>query len=238
MFLYDLGSLAPSDVQKCAKSVVLPTSYMSSTDANYLPGYGASSKSESKTNWVPIAVGAAVVAGVVWWATSSVGRLPPMSNPGLAKKRGVTARDVDPEQLRIGTEHELEHTDDVRVARQIALDHLAEMPDYYTRLATIEPSANPREKKDTRDMTAGEINRELDSLDKKRSKLNDEFIAAGRGHETVNETWKKDDPLALRYKEISNRHGDLRNEISARMGPGAPSRLPKGRFFGPRKVIG
>lgn len=95
-------------------------------------------------------------------------------------------------------------------------------------------ATNPREKKDPRDMTAGEINRELDGLDKKRSKLNDEFIEAGRGSETVNETWKKDDPLALRYKELSNRHGDLQREIHARYGPGAPSRLPKGRFFGPR----
>jgi hypothetical protein len=86
MFLYDLGSLAPSDVQKCAKSVVLPASYMSSKDANYLPGFTSGSGSTEKTNWVPIVVGAAVVAGVIWWATSSVGRLPPMANP-----RGATA---------------------------------------------------------------------------------------------------------------------------------------------------
>jgi hypothetical protein len=82
--------------------------------------------------------------------------------------------------------------------------------------------------KDPKTMTPAEINRELDQIDKKRSELNDEFIEAGRGSETVNETWKKDDPLALRYKELSNRHGDLQREIYARYGPGAPSRMPKG----------
>jgi len=67
MFLHDLGALQPSDVQKCAKSVVLPSGYMSSTDANYLPGFSAGSKSESKTNWVPIAVGVVVAGAVIWW---------------------------------------------------------------------------------------------------------------------------------------------------------------------------
>ncbi len=139
MFLYDLG--AAVEVPKCAKSVVLPAGYMSSTDANYLPGFTSGSSSTDKgTNWVPILIGAAVAGAIVWWAVSNVGALPPIAaNPGRAKKLGVTAADVDPEQLRVGTEHELEHTDDRKKARQIALDHLAEMPDYYTRLATIEP---------------------------------------------------------------------------------------------------
>lgn len=61
---------------------------------------------------------------------------------GRAKREGVTAADVDPEQLRMGTRHELEHTRDRRVARQIALDHLAEDPRYYTHLKKIEP--NPK----------------------------------------------------------------------------------------------
>ena len=41
-------------------------------------------------------------------------------------------------QAEKGTEAELEHTTDVNVAREIALDHLAEMPDYYTRLDKME----------------------------------------------------------------------------------------------------
>jgi hypothetical protein len=37
-------------------------------------------------------------------------------------------------QLEMGTEHELEHGPDRKLARKIAMDHLKEHPDYYTRL--------------------------------------------------------------------------------------------------------
>jgi hypothetical protein len=60
-----------------------------------------------------------------------------VTNPGLAERHGLTEADVDPEELRRGIEVELEHTDDPRVAKQIALDHLAEHRDYYTKLATL-----------------------------------------------------------------------------------------------------
>lgn len=46
--------------------------------------------------------------------------------------------DIDSEQLAVGTKHEMEHTDDPDIARQIAIDHLREMPDYYTRLEKME----------------------------------------------------------------------------------------------------
>jgi len=48
------------------------------------------------------------------------------------------ARRFDPEQIRLGTKHEMEHTDDPVCARQIAEDHLREIPDYYTRLEKLE----------------------------------------------------------------------------------------------------
>lgn len=59
-----------------------------------------------------------------------------LRNPagGLAYQKGVTRADVDPEQLRMGIEVELEHTNDRVVAERIALDHLTERPDYYTAL--------------------------------------------------------------------------------------------------------
>ena len=41
-------------------------------------------------------------------------------------------------QLSKGIRVELEHTDDVAVAREIALDHLGEYPDYYDRLEKVE----------------------------------------------------------------------------------------------------
>lgn len=45
---------------------------------------------------------------------------------------------VDSEQFRMGIEVEREHSDDPRVQREIAADHLTEDPTYYTKLATIE----------------------------------------------------------------------------------------------------
>lgn len=41
---------------------------------------------------------------------------------------------VDPEQLQIGIEVEQEHTNDKKIAEEIARDHLAEDPHYYTKL--------------------------------------------------------------------------------------------------------
>jgi hypothetical protein len=78
-------------------------------------------------------------------------------------------------------------------------------------------------------LTPSEINRRLDRLDKLSSKLTDEFIAAGRGHELPSETFKKTDPLAERKRRVWADSDALHREISRRYGPGAPSRLPTRR---------
>jgi hypothetical protein len=41
-------------------------------------------------------------------------------------------------QLKKGIKIEKEHTSDLNVAKEIALDHLKEFPDYYDKLETIE----------------------------------------------------------------------------------------------------
>ena len=45
-----------------------------------------------------------------------------------------SSKEVDEEQLQIGIEVEKEHTDDDDLAEEIARDHLAEDPHYYTKL--------------------------------------------------------------------------------------------------------
>lgn len=45
---------------------------------------------------------------------------------------------VDQRELKRGIKHEMEHTDDPEVAKEIALDHLAEDPRYYTHLEQME----------------------------------------------------------------------------------------------------
>lgn len=47
---------------------------------------------------------------------------------------------IDPQQLEQGIQVETEHTSDPTTAKKIALDHLTEIPDYYTRLAQMEGS--------------------------------------------------------------------------------------------------
>jgi len=48
---------------------------------------------------------------------------------------------VDPKQLEMGIKVEMEHTTDKKIAEKIALDHLREIPDYYTRLLKMEREA-------------------------------------------------------------------------------------------------
>jgi len=47
----------------------------------------------------------------------------------------------DPKQLKMGIEVEMEHTTNPIISRKIALDHLKEIPDYYTRLDEMEKAA-------------------------------------------------------------------------------------------------
>lgn len=63
--------------------------------------------------------------------------VPTHSPETLAKKHDVSV-DVIKQQLKKGIEVELEHTTSRELAREIALDHLAEFPDYYDRLESVE----------------------------------------------------------------------------------------------------
>ena len=66
---------------------------------------------------------------------------------GKAKEAGVTEEDVDPEQLQMGIKAEMEHTNNKAIAKRIAIDHLVEIKDYYTRLAKMESEAGIKEEK-------------------------------------------------------------------------------------------
>jgi len=57
---------------------------------------------------------------------------------GRANELGITEEDVDAEQLKTGIEVEQEHTPDDDIAKRIALDHLCEISDYYSKLKIME----------------------------------------------------------------------------------------------------
>lgn len=56
----------------------------------------------------------------------------------------LTPDEVNYYEFTKGWKHELEHTDDIDKAKEIALDHLAEDPNYYTRLDMIEFKAKKK----------------------------------------------------------------------------------------------
>ena len=64
----------------------------------------------------------------------------------IAKKHRMDASDIQ-KQLDIGAPIEHEHTKDKTLAIDIALQHLDEIPDYYTRLKKMEASAKKEHKK-------------------------------------------------------------------------------------------
>lgn len=70
-------------------------------------------------------------------------RLPPFDG-GLAQGRAPA--EFDERELLMGVEVEAEHVgrENVLAALMIAMDHLAEIPDYYTRLREMEARAKDR----------------------------------------------------------------------------------------------
>ena len=75
-----------------------------------------------------------VATGAPVWRSANFGQSLLAANRA-SERLGVSVSDVDADELLIGTAHELEHTDDPEEAERIALDHLAEDPQYYSRLA-------------------------------------------------------------------------------------------------------
>lgn len=55
----------------------------------------------------------------------------------IAESHDVSV-DLIEEQLKMGVKVEMEHTDDPKIAREIAMDHLVEDPNYYTKLDKME----------------------------------------------------------------------------------------------------
>jgi hypothetical protein len=61
------------------------------------------------------------------------------SNGKFATQGDITK--IDQKEIALGDKVEREHTDNPIIARRIALDHLAEIPDYYSRLSLMESAA-------------------------------------------------------------------------------------------------
>lgn len=70
---------------------------------------------------------------------------PTPSVNSIAKRHGVSPEYISA-QLAAGIEHEKEHTSHKDVAKEIALDHIGEKPDYYQKLKKIEEAERSSER--------------------------------------------------------------------------------------------
>jgi hypothetical protein len=82
---------------------------------------------------------------LLWNQLSKLASTNPLSG-GLAEEEDVESADVSLDELLRGIKVEMEHTEDPEAAKEIALDHLTEIPDYYTRLDEMEEEAEQGKK--------------------------------------------------------------------------------------------
>lgn len=76
----------------------------------------------------------------LWEDALPGGKADDMSLEDIAKHHKVDV-DVIEREYRIGVKVEMEHTDDKKIAQNIAKDHIWEICDYYTRLDKMERDA-------------------------------------------------------------------------------------------------
>ncbi len=90
----------------------------------------------------------------------------------LAKKHGVSLLNIT-SQFDMGVEVEREHTNDLKKAIEIALDHLTEDPKYYSKLSKIEAHEGPQTP--SKRAFAQDLQKDKDYIEfKKRAKYKDD----------------------------------------------------------------
>lgn len=134
-------------------------------------------------------------------------------------------KDVDPAELARGIEVELEHTKNRRLAKEIALDHLAEDPRYYTKLKRIHSESDKPPRRNQRRAQIGDssdkeafyasLRRKGDDAiafikrndgDVVRTRRNNPYTRAGTRNSVHNSfTPSKSDDLSLKERQARER---------------------------------
>jgi hypothetical protein len=138
------------------------------------------------------------------------GKADKMSVEDIARKHSVFAGTIEKE-LEMGVKVEMEHTDNEDEAREIAMDHLVELPDYYTRLHQMEKEGEaemeePKEVTDAGSSGAFEpalstpiLKRDIQNFKLKKQEVDEVTgadVSAGAMYDAPIGT-KKKDPLEL-----------------------------------------
>ena len=98
----------------------------------------------------------------------------------IAKKHRLEVSFIK-KQLEMGIPIEHEHAKDKDLATDIALQHLDEIPDYYTRLIKMERDAKKEHKKKFKDMNEGNLHQWFKgSKDRKSTRLNSSHSSVSR----------------------------------------------------------
>lgn len=138
------------------------------------------------------------------------GKADKMSIEDIAKKHSVFVGTIEKE-LDMGIKVEMEHTNDEKKAREIAMDHLVEFPDYYTRLDKMEKEGEEAKKEPKEVTDAGSsgafepalsmpiTKREIHNFKLKKQEVDEvtgSGVSAGAMYDAPIGTGKKD-PLAI-----------------------------------------
>jgi len=79
-----------------------------------------------------------------------------LTKKDIANKFNIDLSELEKE-IKMGIEVELEHTDSKETAEEIAMDHLTEMPDYYSRLKIMEKESEAHWKKKLKESVGREL---------------------------------------------------------------------------------
>lgn len=127
------------------------------------------------------------------------GKADNMSTKDIADKfEGVSVDDIESE-LEMGVEVEMEHVDDEELSKDIAMDHLIELPDYYTRLDKMEKEGlkdwSDKEMKETRSFIKKALREAIELSALNNSKLTTRFVIGVNGREAGTAMIHKDTPI-------------------------------------------
>jgi len=197
----------PVGAADCAQSVILPADYMATKEASPLPSSNVApaavyTSAKGAGVGTVLAVGA-LGLGALWFLGRGAPAL--MANPRRAA--GMRPEDFDPKELERGTEHEMEHTDSREVAKRIAMDHLAEDPDYYEKLESVLPNEDDDED-DDEDEDEDEDDEDEDDEEEEAEQLSANPPAKQLPHTVT----FRDDVAIVRYRSADDakRHFELR----------------------------
>lgn len=132
---------------------------------------------------------------------------------GLGDDANVS--EFEPAQILKGIEVEMEHTKDPKVALEIAMDHLAELPDYYTRLEKME-------KRGEEDLEQGEFEKlpgmGTDEEGNPIPAIEPEFSKMGMEDENTPEEFAADreemeDEFSNYFDDLENAKNELKNNM-------------------------